>query len=308
MTNRILSTLDKMPKEQVDIHLRYEGPDVEDGTMSLQDIVPVLQGFSGAYAKLAKTDDPNSIHRVKIAAVRSGSADIVLEVWKTVVQNSEQIAAAFSGGAASFGIISKIIQVIQIKRHVKASPFEHSISANNGIAIVNSDNVNFVMQPPVYELFASGLLNRNLDQLTRPLAKDQIDAAEIQANWDNQELRERITVDERPYFEYEDEAFTSTLEMQYLVHFTSLFKNTNSGHLNIQDGTRVSYRYLGEDPQELHYIFGTHGGSVQVRCKANLGENLRVKSLDILEIVRVQAGLFDAPTGDTKEDTGQAIS
>ena len=87
----IPSDFDKMPKEQVDIHLRYEGPDVDDGTMSIQDIVPVLQGFSGAYTKLAKTDDPNSTHRVKISAVRSGSADIILEVWKTVVENSEQI-------------------------------------------------------------------------------------------------------------------------------------------------------------------------------------------------------------------------
>jgi hypothetical protein len=34
-----------VPKEQIEIHLRYEGPDVNDGTMSIQDIVPVLEGF-----------------------------------------------------------------------------------------------------------------------------------------------------------------------------------------------------------------------------------------------------------------------
>src|SRR5687767_11136407 len=57
-------------KEQLEIHLRYEGPDVNDGTMSVEDIVPVLQGFSSAYGKLASTADPQSTHRLRIAAVR----------------------------------------------------------------------------------------------------------------------------------------------------------------------------------------------------------------------------------------------
>jgi len=42
--------------------------------------VPVLQGFAAAYGKLAAMDDPNTTHRLRITAVRPGSAGIVLVV------------------------------------------------------------------------------------------------------------------------------------------------------------------------------------------------------------------------------------
>ena len=45
-------------EDLLEVRLRFEGPDVEDGTMFLEDLVPVLEGFSSAYAELAKTDDP----------------------------------------------------------------------------------------------------------------------------------------------------------------------------------------------------------------------------------------------------------
>lgn len=66
--------------ERVEIHLKYEGPDVDRGTMALHDVIPVLQGFAGAYAILAAIEDPNSQHHMEISAVQQGSAEIVLEV------------------------------------------------------------------------------------------------------------------------------------------------------------------------------------------------------------------------------------
>ena len=129
----------------------------------------------------------------------------------------------------------------------------------------------------------------------------RIDAAEIEArSEDGNVLRERITVEERQYFENVE--VTSTREMKLVVRLNSLTKTTNSGYLYLQDGKRVSYRYLGDDNQQLHFIFGAHSDPVQVRCKARMDENLDVLSLDIFEIERVQGGLFDALTGATKED------
>ena len=87
--------------ERVEIHLKYEGPDVDNGTMALQDVLPVLQGFSGAYANLASSEDPESEHRIKISAVQPGSADIVLEAWKWLENNAVSIGAA--GGLVGVG-------------------------------------------------------------------------------------------------------------------------------------------------------------------------------------------------------------
>ena len=295
-----------MPKEQVEIHLRYEGPDVDDGTMSLQDIVPVLQGFSSAYGKLAATDDPRSTHRLKIAAVRSGSADIVLEVWTVLGDNAAQIAAVSALAGGAFWIIKKIAGVVQIKRHVQRRPFKERIAANNSIVISNADNVTLEIPLDVYELFKSGGLDKDLNRLTSPLVEGRIDAAEIEArSADGNVLRERITVEERPYFESGDLAVTSTRETWLVARLNSLTKSTDSGWLYLNDGTQAFYRYVGDDPQQLHAIFGTYDGLVRVRCTANMDENLKVVSLDMVGIERVQGQLFNIPDAHEEDDDGE---
>lgn len=298
--NSIPNSFDTMPREQVEIHLRYEGPDVADGTMSLQDIIPALQGFSGAYSKLAATDDPDFTHRVRISALRQGSADIVLEVWKSLGDNADQIMALSMLTSGVFLICEKLARVIQLKRHVQGRPYEESISANNSIVITNSENVTVEAPPSIHELFKSGKLNKDLDRITSPLVEGRIDAAEIEArSEDGNVLRERITVEERPYFESVE--VTSTRETRLVGRLNSLTKTTNSGFMYLKGGKRVSYRYLGENHQQLYFIFGAHSGPVQVRCKARMNENLDVLSLDIFEIERMQGGLFEAPNGATKE-------
>ena len=113
-----------MSKEQIEISLRYEGPDVDDGTMSLDDIVPVLQGFSGAYGKIAGRYDPASTHTLKITALNPGSVEMILEVLRTLSENTEQIHFATKGVSNAYRFVKKITQVIAIKRHNKGHPYK----------------------------------------------------------------------------------------------------------------------------------------------------------------------------------------
>ena len=287
-------------REQIEIHLRYEGPDVEDGTMSIQDIVPVLQGFASAYGKLAAHDDPESTHRLKISAVSPGSADIILEIWTILGDNAMQITAAGALAGLSgiaYKIVRKITGVVGLKKHAQGQPFKEHISADHGIVITNSNNVNLEFPLPVYELFKSGSLDKDMDRLTSPLVEGRIDAAEIEArSADGEVLRERITVEQRPYFKSKDDlAVTSTNDTWLVVRLNSLTKSTDSGWLYLNDGTRAFYRYVGESPQQLYSLFGTYDGLVRVQCKANMDENLKVVSLDIGWIERTQVKLFDNP-------------
>ena len=92
-----------------------------------------------------------------------------------------------------------------------------------------------------------------------------------------------------------DLAVTSTKETWLNARLNSLTKSTNSGYLFLIDGTRAFYRYVGDAPQELHAIFGTYDGPVHIRCAASMDENLKVVSLDIVAIERVQGNLLDLP-------------
>ena len=195
-------------------------------------------------------------------------------------------------GVAGF-IIKKIVGVIKTKRHIKRQPFNESVSIENKISIKNSENVTLEVSLDVYELYKSGLIDKDLDRLTSPLSEGHIDSAEIETqSVDGEVLREKITVGERPYFETGELAVTSTRETRLYARLNSLTKSTNSGWLHLTDGTRVFYKYVGDDTQQFHKIFGTYDGLVRVQCIAKMDENLKVVSLDVLSMERAQKDLF----------------
>ena len=294
-----------IPQERLKVYLKFEGPEVEDGTMSLKDIVPVLQGFYGAYAELAKTYDPDSTHHVKITAVRRGSADIVLEVWQTVTGHPDLFAgvgAIFVTGAHL--IVKKIIGVVRLKRHVKRRPFKAEITGDNNIVVLNSQNVSVNVPKETHDTFESRIIDRHLDKLTSPLVIGRIDAAELETRPTKGEaLRERITAEERHYFEVEKAVDSTTGKTKRIVTLNSLYKSTNNGTLRLPDGTLAPYRYKGDDNSSLYSIFGSENGPVLVQCEEKLDQNKKVVSLDIFTIERLQLDLFDPPTAGSKRDS-----
>jgi hypothetical protein len=291
-----------MPREEVEIHLRYEGPDVEDGSMSLQDAVPVLQGFASAYGKLAAVSDPSSTHRLRITAVRPGSVIFALDVWKFLDHNAGVIQAGGVLGAAAIGIVSRIIWLIRLKKHVKREPYREQIGpAHNTIIVSNSQNVTIEMPLEVYELFKAGTLDGDLNKITSPLAEGKIDAAEIEARAvDGTVLRERIEASERQYFQTTDTVTTTTKETWLTVRLNSVTKTTNRGFLFLLDGTRASYTYKGDNPVKLYALIA-HDGPVRVRCVAYMDENLKPTSVDIYDLEKIQGDLFPHPPDDAPE-------
>lgn len=282
-----------MEKEQIEISLKYKGPDVDGGSMSIEDIVPVLQGFSSAYGKIALNADPNSQHHLRITGVKKGSANILLEVWKTLGQNADSLTGLSIVGGLGIVIVKKIMGVIAIKRHVKKQPYQESISANNGIVISNSQNVKLEIPLELFDLFKSGLIDRDINKMMLPLEKDRIDEAEISARAaDGIILQEKITVEERPYFETEEVTKTTTTETWLTAKINSITKSTNGGFLYLSDGSRVYYHYVGEDAHKLYNLFA-YDGVVRIRCIAKMDENLKVIELEINDIDKTQNGLFD---------------
>ena len=276
--------------------------------MSVEEIVPVLQGFSSAYGKLASVDDPTANHRIRVSAVRPGSADLVLEVWRVLGENAPQLAALGVLGAG-FGIVKKIAGVIAAKRHVKKQPFQEQISvtATNSIVITNSDNATLEVPLNIFALFKEGTLNPDLDRLTRPLRAGRIDVAELSATLsDGSEILERITAEERPYFTADEVTVTSTKEAWLVARLNSLTKSTDSGYLYLLNGRRVFYKFVGDEPIALYRLF-SHDGPVRILCVAHMDENLEINLLEIQRIEKAQAELFPMHPPDPSDDEEGAL-
>jgi hypothetical protein len=129
------------------------------------------------------------------------------------------------------------------------------------------------------------------------LQPGRIDVAEIIGSPTDVSLRARIEAHERQYFEATEVSVTSTHETWFLVRLLSLNKPTESGYLNLLDGSRVFYRYVGDNAGKLHSIFGTYDGPVRVFATAHMDDSLKVVHLDVMDIERAQGELFpvDAP-------------
>ena len=191
---------------------------------------------------------------------------------------------------------------------MKRRPFKERIVGTDVIAISNAENATIEVPLEIYELFKSGLLDADVNKVTSPLVEGHIDAAELEARSpDGLILRERITAAERPYFEITDVVATSTTETWLVAMLNSLTKSTNGGHLYLSDGTRACYRYVGENPQQLHQLFGMYDGPVRVRCVAHMDENLKVVSLDVSDVERAQGDLLADIAPIEGDDDGNTI-
>lgn len=289
------SRMARMPRpvETVPILLRYEGPDVNDGTMSLEDIVPVLQGFASAYGKLAAQQGISLNHRIRITGVQKGSADILLEVWDALGKMAEPLTSLSVLGTTAIAIVGAIIGVVRLKKHVKNKPFKEKIASNNSIEVQNSENVVINMPIAVYEIYKTQLIDSDLAKIAKPLQKGHIDAAEIVADVGSQNpVRERIEAEDRQYLDSEITTVTTTRETWIDGQLNSLTKSTNSGYLYLTDGSRVFYEYVGDNPQHLHAVFGTYSGPVRVYGMAHMDENLKPVRLEITDVQKAQGELF----------------
>ena len=289
--------------EQIEIHLRFKGPSVDDGTMSVEDIIPILQGFSSAYGKLAISNNPNATHRLRISNIGPGSADIILIAWEVFEEHHEAIIPWISAGAGeAWWIVKRILEVIRAKLHVKDKPFHEEISQSNNIYVVNSSDVKIEMPIESYKVFKTRAIDGDLDRITTPLVKDRIEEAEITVKSAEHIAQEKISLAERPYFKVDDEAVTSTRETWLDGRLNSLTKSTNSGWLLLTDGTRVFYNYKGDDKELIYELFGTCHGLVRVQCVAHMDKNLKIISLDVSKMERIQGSLF-GPSVEENEQT-----
>jgi hypothetical protein len=280
------------PTETVPLVLRYVGPDVDDGSMSLEDIVPVLQGFASAYGKIASEQGVGVQHRIRITGVKQSSADILLEVWDALGKAADPLTSVSILGGAAATIVATIVGVIRLKKHLKKKPFEAKPTNNNTIAVTNSENVTIEMPVNVYNIYKSQLIDQEIGKIVRPLQRGRIDAAEIIAETGAVPIRERIEASEREYLDSEEVTVTTTKESWITGKLNSLTKSTNSGYLYLTDGTRVFYKWGGENPAKLHQIFGTYDGPVRVFGVAHMDESLKVIEIDINDIEKLQGELF----------------
>lgn len=293
-------------REKVEIILEYSGIDVDDGTMSLEDMVPALQGFSSAYGKIASLLSLETQHKLRVTGVKRGSFHILLEAWNTLSTNKDQLSmvgdlAAITpvGVVGAYKIVSWIIGVIKATKHTQRKPYTEKINPEDRtVVITNHNNVLLEVPLEVFKIYKDGLISQDLNKITRPLEEDKIKSTNISAKSGSKTEGEDIDLDQKQFFDVEEIIVTETKEMWLTGILNSLTKTTNRGYFYLNDGTRTTYHLASNNP-ELMYRFFIMKGPVKLRCKASLDENLKPTQIEVYQIVPIQEGLFEKEKRNT---------
>jgi hypothetical protein len=281
---------------ELEINLEYSGPDVEGGAMALENLVPALQGFAGAYGKVAGYQGLSVQHKLRLIGIRPGSVRLILDVWEMLGKNSAQLQSVTALSTLAMAVVSVIIQVIQAKKHTKNEPFSTNLDGNTGtVNIFNTQNAAISMSPADFNIFREKLIDSDLSRIVKPLEQGRIDSSTVSvSSADGQRISETITAAEKSLFDVGDNAVTTTRETWLTGQINSMTKSTNTGYLYLADGSRVHFRIKSDNPSELYDLFA-HRGLVRLRGVAHMDENLRPTELDVFEMIPLQPTL---PFGD----------
>jgi hypothetical protein len=276
-------------KETVPLEIKYAGPDVDDGSMSISDVVPALQGLASAYGKIAVEENLKVKHNIRVTGVRRGSFEILLEVCASpeAIDNAVLVGGlSFGAGLSAKIVIEKLVAVIKLTKHVNKNNFNTKVEGTDNISVTNSENVSITFPLNVYQIYTSGLIKSDIAKIAEPINPNKIDSATIKV--DSQE--EVITYADKTLFDTENVEVTKTQRMTLKGWLNSLTKTTNRGYFNLKDGSRVTYSLAVEEPESL-YEFFIHKGPVEIDCEAHLDENLKPILLDIYDIAPLQSDL-----------------
>ena len=285
--------------EETQVTLRYLGPDVDDGSIGVDDLLSALNGFSSAFYKVAERTDLDQQQRIKVTGITQSSANIHLAIIAFAKAHEALIGTTVSGaviagardslteGVKRFtsSVIEKIVGTAKAKKHTQGGDFSvGEVSGDhNRVLIINNLNVALPVERAVLDLLQDGTIDSELDKLTAPLREDAINSFELRQGTDRPpDLR--LDSSDRPYFSRPRQTRTTTTQETELVGtLNTVSKSSNSGIFISDSGKRIRYKFSGDDLSQLYYRFA-HLGPVRVVCIAKLDQNLDVVSIEISDI------------------------
>lgn len=281
------------------IELRYSGKEVEDGAVPVEDMIDALAGFSGAYNKIARRAQPEIRQRLRVVAVRKGSAKILIDVVQWIANNPQAagvwVTAGGMVGTGAYMVLKDLVGVIKAKKALHGQTV-----INNNYTFNDNRNVlpvGLQLTPQQFHFLQTGELDPDLDRMTRPLERRIND---FQLKVGDEELV-KVSVDERPYFTRHRESLASQARgrlkparTEYSAALEGTFrshnKRTNSGKFELVSGQTIRYRYRNRDIHPLLRAYASTG-VVKVFGTVKYDQDGEPISIDIRDIeLRQEAG------------------
>ncbi len=281
----------------VKIRLQYSGDDVDDGSMAIEDMIPILQGFTGVYSRVVGHKNFKSKHVLRLQGIEQGSCDLVVlakQILEVTAAMSPLLAVKYN----------EIVDALKtIKGLVELTPFTmgqgYKITAgpNYGTqTIVNIENASLVVPKDAVALFEETSIKKALSCLAKPLEEGKIDSGKMIVHGsEGESIEAEIRCEDKKYFEIENKEVVTSKEAWIEGTINMMRKSTGRGELILSDGKKVPFVLKMEEPGE-YFSFFDFKGAVKMLGVVYFDEMLAPLRIEALDIQQVQRGLF----GDDK--------
>jgi hypothetical protein len=262
--------------------------------MPADDVISALQGFAGAYSKIAAQSDPETQYQLRVVAIKTTSFELAIGavVALALSDPASQLKTIETVYKSTRWIVGTIAALIDVKRASKGKPVNIKIDGkNNTVLVIGADGGGTItLSPDQFKILESKIVDGDLDRIASPLKQNFIDRVELSVSDENVPLTE-IGSGEREYFRKEETIITTTKGTEVSGIFVSLNKENNRGMFRLLDGKSVPYHFKGTDEFRFHRDFADKG-PVRVSCTASLDESLVVKRLEITTVEHLQGSLL----------------
>jgi len=277
-----------------EIRFKYIGKDVDNGSIAIEDMLLVLEGFKGIYGRIVDFKQFKSRHELRLSGLEKGSIDILIDVLQFAEENKDHVAPLIAVlGSEIKTVVALIKNLIDITALTRREKFKIEVGDNYGTQnIIYGENIKLIVQRGAIELFEEKGVKSNLAKISKPIEKGKIDSAQITATLqDGEKIESGIDYTTKQYFEIEERETIISKDVRIEGMINMLRKSTNRGELLLHNGRKIPY-YLKMDNPDKYYDFFGFRGPVKMTGIGVFDDSYEIKSIDVFDIQKVQKELL----------------
>lgn len=282
--------------------LVYQGPNVDDGTMSARELIEVLNGLTRSFSTVAQELEVKDRYELRIRDIESNSVHLIFEAVAFAKANPAAATAIAAGAtvivsattntvSGAYKIITDIARTIDAKKRVKGDRIATlPTSFSDGEVTLKLPDDLIVLTKEQYELLLSQKIDKQLSLIVSPLSPDRINSFQMRRS--NEELV-KVEAKQRDYFDYVEVKEEKSKEGKEIVGtLNSLTKTNLRGTFYTAEGVHVPYKYVGGNIAELMRAFSSRE-ALKVHGRIKYGTDGIPKFVEVQAIEFLQGGFFD---------------
>ena len=286
--------------QQVDFELVYEGPEVDDGTIAVRDLIGALTGISEALSRTSQEYDNLPEFSVRVSDIEANSVHILFQLVEFAKANPAATAAlgavavpivtAVSNSLSGlYRVVTDLAKMIEAKKRLKGGRIATTQTEfAEGRVILMLPDGPLELTKEQYELLLSRRVDTSLSKIVAPLSPKRIQDLELRGQG---KTLVRVEAPERGYFDYTEIVVEQSKEGDQIEGtLNSLSKSTMRGTFYTTEGVHVPYRYTGSNLAELLEGFSTRE-TVRVYGKVKYGPDGLPTSIEVNSLEPLQRRL-----------------